>query len=580
MPEITATVLLSFLMTGFTYVLFTYVFVHFLIVNGDNQKRKNVQHNNKHHKSKNNQKSISNVSNQKSNNHHHQNSNKKLIMNNKKLFYTPVSSVTNNTITRSNNNNVSVVFSTLPKGTKPLPGPTPIPVIGNLHQLSDPLHMTFNQMALKFGPIFKINLGNNKVLVVLNDYKVANELLDQNEIYQPCDSILGVKSISPSMRTIAQQALSPKIIESNYLPIICKESINLARHFYKNAGILINPVDELTRSISKTFSLITFGHSAEKFSLDFMEFLESANALEQKEIQIESLQFLRKISSTQQTLENKVHLSKSKYAEISKQLVDNLKKQATATNVTSDKCFTAEILKSMKPKNEKEFINLSSNLLFDGIENTLAELKWVFVLLSYAPQVQHKIMQELSRVVEKGKFPNVKDYANLHYLRATVKEIMRFRPVGFFSQPHIVTKNDVYQGYHIPQNANVIFNTNTLHFNQALFERAKRFSPERYLDEQGRLKQNPKSAEIWMFGKGPNASISEYLTEITLSAIVAHTLSLFIITPEIDETTGDEKEINMEGVSNGFKLNTPPNYSVIFELRKDVDHEKVFKENY
>ncbi|CAG8691415.1 10512_t:CDS:2, partial [Ambispora leptoticha] len=330
-----------------------------------------------------------------------------------------------------------------------------------------------------------------------------------------------------TMRVIAQQALSSKVIESNYLPIIHKESINLVKYFYKNAGILINPVDALTHSISKTFSLITFGTSAEKFSFDFTEFLESANALEQKEIQIESLQFLRKISSTQQTLENKVHLSKTKYAEISKQIVGSLKK-TTAKNSTNDKCFTGEILKSMKPKaDEKEFLNLSSNLLFNGIENTLAELK----------------------------------------------------PVGFFSQPYIVTKDDIYQGYHIPQNANVIFNTNTLHFNQTLFERAKRFSPERYLDEQGHLKQNPDSAKVWMFGKGPNASIGEYLTEITLSAIIAHTLALFIITPEIDETTGDEKEINMEGVSNGFKLDAP-NYNVIFELRKDVDHEKIFRGNY
>ncbi|CAG8746969.1 7067_t:CDS:2, partial [Ambispora leptoticha] len=367
--------------------------------------------------------------------------------------------------------------------------------------LSDPLHMTFNQMALNFGSIFKINLGNNKMLVVLNDDKVANELLvTRNEIYQPCESTLDVKPISPAMRIIAQRALSSKIIELNYLPIIHKESINLARYFYKNAGISINPVDELTRSISKTFALITFGHSAEKFSFDFTEFLESANALERKEFQNALLQFLSEILSTQQTLENKVHLSKSKYSEISKQLFDDLKKQPTAKNSTNDKCFTSEILKSMKPKaDENEFINLSSSLLLNGIEDTLAELKWAFILLSYAPQVQHNIMQELSRVVEKDKFPNVEDYTNLHYLKATVKEILRFRPVSFFSQSFVVTKDDVYRGYHIPQNANVIFNINTLHFNQTLFKRAKRFSPERYLDEQGHLKQNPESAKIWMF---------------------------------------------------------------------------------
>ncbi|XP_078251749.1 cytochrome P450 2C21-like, partial [Rhinoraja longicauda] len=60
------------------------------------------------------------------------------------------------------------------------PGPSPLPLIGNLHTLDlKMLHKSLFQLAEQYGPVFTIQLGLEKV-VVLTGYKAVKEaLVDQ-----------------------------------------------------------------------------------------------------------------------------------------------------------------------------------------------------------------------------------------------------------------------------------------------------------------------------------------------------------------------------------------------------------------
>jgi len=69
------------------------------------------------------------------------------------------------------------------------------------------------------------------------------------------------------------------------------------------------------------------------------------------------------------------------------------------------------------------------------------------------PDVQKKAQAELDEVIGRGQLPTFADYDHLPYIRAVVKEIMRWRPVGPVGIPHRVIQNDVYEGYHIPKGA-------------------------------------------------------------------------------------------------------------------------------
>jgi hypothetical protein len=58
------------------------------------------------------------------------------------------------------------------------PGPRGVPFLGFLPFLDKDFHVTLTSLSQKFGPVYQIFLGNNRV-VVLNDAKLVREAFRQ-----------------------------------------------------------------------------------------------------------------------------------------------------------------------------------------------------------------------------------------------------------------------------------------------------------------------------------------------------------------------------------------------------------------
>ena len=56
-------------------------------------------------------------------------------------------------------------------------------------------------------------------------------------------------------------------------------------------------------------------------------------------------------------------------------------------------------------------------------------MNFVLAMLLY-PDVMRKAQAELDAVVGRDRLPTFEDRKNLHYIRAMVKEVLRWRPVG------------------------------------------------------------------------------------------------------------------------------------------------------
>jgi cytochrome P450 len=74
------------------------------------------------------------------------------------------------------------------------------------------------------------------------------------------------------------------------------------------------------------------------------------------------------------------------------------------------------------------------------------------------PDVQRKAQSELDEVVGRGKLPTFADYERLPYIRALVKEILRWKPATPLGISHCLSQDDTYEGYHIPKGTLVISN--------------------------------------------------------------------------------------------------------------------------
>ena len=74
------------------------------------------------------------------------------------------------------------------------------------------------------------------------------------------------------------------------------------------------------------------------------------------------------------------------------------------------------------------------------------------------PDVQKRAQAELDVVVGRSRVPTFGDFQHLHYIRAIVKEVLRWRPVGPAGLPHCSTQDDWYEGCYVPAGSIVLAN--------------------------------------------------------------------------------------------------------------------------
>jgi cytochrome P450 len=81
-----------------------------------------------------------------------------------------------------------------------------------------------------------------------------------------------------------------------------------------------------------------------------------------------------------------------------------------------------------------------------------------FLAMVAYPDIQIKAREEIDRVVGTHRLPTFTDRPNLPYIEAILKEVLRFQPVGPMGLPHVTTKDDIVNGYRIPQGAILLAN--------------------------------------------------------------------------------------------------------------------------
>ncbi|KAF5490276.1 Cytochrome P450 monooxygenase atE [Colletotrichum fructicola] len=93
-----------------------------------------------------------------------------------------------------------------------------------------------------------------------------------------------------------------------------------------------------------------------------------------------------------------------------------------------------------------------------GAETTATTINnWTLAMILF-PDVMRKGQEELDRVVGSGRLPTWDDEKNLPYIRAMIKETLRWRPVNKFGMYHASTEDDWYDGFFIPKGSTVVLN--------------------------------------------------------------------------------------------------------------------------
>jgi len=154
------------------------------------------------------------------------------------------------------------------------------------------------------------------------------------------------------------------------------------------------------------------------------------------------------------------------------------------------------------------------------------------------PDVLARAQAEVDSVVGPDRLPSFDDEANLPYIRALVREVLRWRPTGPTAIPHAAVEDDEYKGYFIPGGSMVIPNIWAMQMDPKIFKEPEAFNPQRYIDDP--------SLPFHAFGFGRRACPGRRVGEQTLFLEFATIAWALDVRPAVDGATGKPIPINSD----------------------------------
>ncbi|KAL0945852.1 hypothetical protein HGRIS_012135 [Hohenbuehelia grisea] len=187
---------------------------------------------------------------------------------------------------------------------------------------------------------------------------------------------------------------------------------------------------------------------------------------------------------------------------------------------------------------QDKIIKDTAGTMYAGNSDTSAAVLANFVLAMVDnPEVVRKAQEEIDRVVGHNRLPTMDDHDSLPYVVAIVKESIRWRTVVPISIPHLVTQDDIYKGYFIPEGSIIIPNIWAILHDEHDYPDPFTFNPDRFM-KGGELNPDAKDPTA-SFGHGRRICPGRFLAHEELFSIIVSTLVAFDFTKAV----GDDGEL-------------------------------------
>ncbi|KAI9441884.1 cytochrome P450 [Lactarius indigo] len=417
------------------------------------------------------------------------------------------------------------------------PGPRGLPLIGDVIHITDQEWLASPKRRDDYGEVMYISaLG--KGMLIINSQRVAVDLLEKRStIYsdRPRYISLGdfmTKNLSfgilpygdllRQFRRVTAEGFSKSAVQ-HFHPIQNREAIMLALALMKSPSTLDKHFHRHAWSIMLSVNY-------------HLPPVESEDDPCLVEIEDHMRRFLREIQPGTRLVEYFPWLRyvPSRFAKWKRDaqywfVQDSLTFQRLLGKVNDDLAngidrpsFGATIIKTKSKHglSELEQAWLVGDMLAAGGETTSTTLVWWTLAMLVYPDVQARAHSELDEVVGRGRPPTFADILFLPYIRAMVKETLRWSSLVPFGVPHASTMSDWYEGMFIPKGTICLQNMRVLNFDPEVFGHdTAEFDPTRYLNEKGQVKTQMGGREEghMSFGFGRRMCPGRYVAEGTLA---------------------------------------------------------------
>lgn len=191
-------------------------------------------------------------------------------------------------------------------------------------------------------------------------------------------------------------------------------------------------------------------------------------------------------------------------------------------------------LENPKEMTEEMIRDEVDTFLAAGHDTTTWGLTWTLIHLGQHPDIQEKLLEEISCVTSESDLINdlitIENISRMKYLECVILESLRLNPiVPFFGREILTDMSFNVDGvdYLIPKGASVLVVPDIIHRSPRYWPDPERFKPERFLPENSK-ERDPLSFLAFSFG--PRNCIGRNFAMIEMKIILIHLLLKFKIT--------------------------------------------------
>ncbi|XP_045217164.1 cytochrome P450 2C9 isoform X1 [Macaca fascicularis] len=464
------------------------------------------------------------------------------------------------------------------------PGPTPLPVIGNILKIGiKDVSKSLTNLSKVYGPVFTLYFGLER-MVVLHGYEAVKEaLIDLGEefsgrghfpLFERANRRFGIvfsngkrwKEIRRfSLMTLRNFGMGKRSIEDR----VQEEARCLVEELRKTKASPCDPTFILGCAPCNVICSIIFhkrfDYKDQQF-LNLMEkFNENAKILSSPWIQIYNnfSPIIDYFPGTHNKLLKNIAFVKS-------YILEKVKEHQESMDMNNPRdfidCFLIKMEKE-KHNQQSEFNienleNTAVDLFAAGTETTSTTLRYALLLLLKHPEVavftcvlSAKVQEEIEHVIGRNRSPCMQDRSHMPYTDAVVHEIQRYIDLLPTSVPHAVTCDVKFRNYLIPKGTTILISLTSVLRDNKEFPNPEMFDPRHFLDEGGNFK---KSNYFMPFSAGKRICVGEALARMELFLFLTSILQNFNL-----KSLVDLKDLDTTPVFNGF-VSVPPVYQLCF----------------
>ncbi|XP_031413919.1 cytochrome P450 2F2-like, partial [Clupea harengus] len=432
------------------------------------------------------------------------------------------------------------------------PGPTPLPLIGNLLQLDPKTPLKdLHKLAQRYGPVFSLYIGTTPAVVLTGQQALREALVSKAVEFtgRPNNIMMShmtggkgviLADVGPSWRehrrfalsTLRNFGLGKRSMEQRIL----EELTHVCALLEKSAGGSIDPQHLFHHAASNIICSIIFGS---RFDYDDVYFQTLISMMEEiNKLAIGPWAMLYDIAPVLRVLPlpfRKVFRNYQLLREHVQTVITQHKHTHTHTPAPRDliDCYLQEIHKRAGDGSSFDDSHMESLLLdlfVAGTDTTSNTLRSACLYLMTHTHIQERCHQEIDSVLGSRECVSFDDRHSMPYVQAVLHESQRVADVVPLSVFHTTTAHTQLHGYSIPKGTMVIPNLSSALSEEGQWKSPLEFNPHNFLNEHGEFF---KPDAFLPFSAGSRVCLGESLARMELFLILVTLLRRFqLVWPE------------------------------------------------